>query len=70
MTIKQSQCVGGVGVGGATLRFGRVESDTPLLDSVSEITYQTVCGAVRGTQSDQAPVRGIRSGGHLFHVGF
>lgn len=56
--------------GGPTLRFGRVETDTPLLDSVSEFTYQTVYGAVRGMQSDQAPVRGIFSAGHVFHVAF
>lgn len=65
VTVKQSRCVGG------TLRFGRVETDTPLRDSVSEFTYQTCPrGRAGQVQSDQAPVAGIMSAAHLFHVGF
>lgn len=45
MSIHQSQSVGGWG--GGAVRFGSVESDTPLLDNVSDFTCQTVYVVVR-----------------------
>lgn len=55
---------------GGTLRFGRVETDTPLLDSVSVHLSNCLQGRAGQVQLDSTPVSGIMSAGHVFHVGF